>query len=65
MKINKESIDKCKEAISKYTPETLYPEGLGLLVYDAIFGPKIASLRLKGYSDEEIIDLLKKEIEAN
>lgn len=61
MKINKEAVDKCKDSISKYVLKVLSPEGLTLMVLDAILGPKIAKLRLEGYSDEEIIKLLEDE----
>ena len=61
--INKEFANKFKDLISKadYVPKALYPEGLTLMVIDAVLGPKIAKLRLEGYSDEEIIKLLEED----
>jgi len=61
MSIDKDLITKSRSAMIKYLPEILTMEGLILTVTDAIIGPRIVALRLKGYSDEEILKLLIEE----
>jgi len=61
MNINKDQLEKSKEIIKKYVPKVLTPEGMRVMVLNAIIGPKIAKLRLEGYSDDEILKMLENE----
>lgn len=61
MKIEKEKLDRLSKIVKKHVPKVLTPEGVALMVLECTIGPKIAMLRLKGYSDEEIINILEKE----
>jgi hypothetical protein len=61
MKMSKESIQKCRDLVTKHAPEILSVGGIKVMMFDMIWGTKAAKLRLEGYSDEEIIKILLKE----
>ena len=61
MKIEKEKLDRLSKIVKKYVPKVLTPEGIALMILEVTIGSRIAKLRLEGYSDEEIINMLEKE----
>lgn len=53
---DKDQLCRLGKIVKKYAPKVLKPEGIILIMLNA----RIAMLRSRGYSDEQIIEILEK-----